>query len=85
VNVTLDQSLQSSKKVGDMTVIIKSSDKAEGFVEKTLSWLNLGSSENQADIDHYELQADEQKYQEVVTEILNEATNKLVVGLVSVH
>ena len=85
VNVVLDQSLQSSSEVGDMKVIIKSSDKTEGFVEKTLSWLTLGSSENRADIDHYELHADEQKYQEVVTEVLNKATNKLVAGLASVR
>jgi len=85
VNVVLDQSLQSSKKVGDMMVILKPSDKTEGFVAKTLSWLTLGSSEDRGDIDHYELHADESKYQEVVTELLNEATNKLVVGLSSVR
>jgi len=83
VNVALDQSLHTSSKVGEMKVIIKSSDKTGGFVEKTLSWLSLGSSENRADIDHYELHADEQKYQKAVTEVLNEATNKLVMGLAS--
>jgi len=85
VNVVLDQSLRSSSEVGDMKVIIKSSDKTGGFVEKTLSWLSLGSSKNRADIDHYELHADEQQYQEVVTEVLNKATNKLVAGLASVR
>ena len=85
VNITLEPSLESSKKVGDMMVILKPSDKSEGFVAKTLSWLTLGSSESKADVSHYELRADKQKYQEVVTEILNEATDKLVAGLASVR
>lgn len=83
VNVALDRALQSSEKVGEMKAILKPSDKNEGFVAKTLSWLTLGSGVNRADIDHYELHADEQKYQQVVTEVLKEATDKLVAGFAS--
>lgn len=81
VNATLNQSIFSAEKVGEIKIVAKKTEKEEGIVATAMNWVALDSKVKESNLNRYELHADSVKYEQVVTDMLSEATGKLVNGL----
>ena len=84
VNVTLNRSITSTEKVGELKIVARTTEKGEGVVATAMNWVALGSKMKESNLNRYELHADSVKYEQVMIDILGEATNKLVNGLTAI-
>lgn len=81
----LGQPVYSTEKVGELQEATTTTDKASDIAVTALTWLTPNKRAQFNNTNRYELHADAGKYEEVVTRVLKEATEKMVSALTSEH
>lgn len=82
-NARLGQPVYSTEKIGELRETTTSGDKAGDIAVAALTWLTPNSNAQYNNTNRYELHAESEKYEKVVTGVLKDATDKLISSLTS--
>lgn len=80
-HVSLGQPVYSTEKVGELRETTTKGDKAADLAVTALTWLTPNKNAEFNNTNRYELHAEADKYEKVVTGVLKEATGKMVTAM----